>query len=88
MLAKEKIVSIRELQKNPSKALQGVTRIIRNGKSVGLFLSDEMWDELQEDIEMMTSKGLEKRIAAARKQIKKGTMKSLEEVMKEHGIRH
>lgn len=54
VLGKEKIISLSELQKNPSKALDGdIIRIVRNGKEIGIFMSkDEFGDFLEEQQEL------------------------------------
>jgi hypothetical protein len=40
-LTQEKLVTIRDLQKNPSAYLKGIVRIMKRGKTVGFFFSDE-----------------------------------------------
>jgi len=37
LLLRERTASIRDIQKNPSKALQGITRVMRGGKTFGFF---------------------------------------------------
>lgn len=39
VLSKESIVSIRDLQKNPSASLKDITRITKAGKTIGFFFS-------------------------------------------------
>lgn len=49
-LAKEKIVSLSELQKNPGKALDGdIVRIVKNGKEIGIFMSKDEFDDFVEE---------------------------------------
>lgn len=38
LLAEERTASIREIQKNPSRALRGVTRVMRGSESLGVFV--------------------------------------------------
>lgn len=68
ILAKEKIVSLSELQRNPAKALAGsIVRIVKNGKEIGIFLSREEFEDLMEEqmeIKPELKKELEKRAAS------------------------
>lgn len=50
ILAKEKIVSLSELQKNPGKALNSdIVRIVKNGKEIGIFMSKEEFEDFVEE---------------------------------------
>lgn len=50
VLTKEKIVSLSELQKNPSKALDAnIVRIVKNGKEIGIFLSKKEFEDFVEE---------------------------------------
>lgn len=50
LLAKEKIISVSDLQKNPSKALEGdIVRITKNGKEIGVFLSKNEFQDMVEE---------------------------------------
>lgn len=50
LLAKEKIVPLSDLQKNPSKALNSrIVRITKNGKEFGIFFSKEEFEDLMEE---------------------------------------
>ena len=50
ILLKEKIISLSELQKNPSKALEGdIVRIVKNGKEIGIYLSKEEFEDIIEE---------------------------------------
>lgn len=66
VLADERVASIRDVQKNPSKALQGVTRVMCGGKTIGFFFENEELNELIEDLEMTASKDLRAKAAAIR----------------------
>lgn len=47
ILAKEKIVSLSEIQRNPGKALSGeIVRIVKNGKEIGIFLSKKQCEDI------------------------------------------
>ena len=48
ILAGENIVPIRELQKNPSACLQGITRIVKGTKTLGFFFAKEEIDQIFE----------------------------------------
>lgn len=86
ILAGENIASIRDVQKNPSRALKGVTRVMRGRKTIGFFFSNAEWEELQEDMEMAASKTLQARVREARKDIKNKATISLADVAKRYGL--
>ena len=49
-LAKEKVISISALQKNPSKALDAaIVRIVKNGEEIGIFMSKEEFEDFIEE---------------------------------------
>lgn len=49
ILAKEKVVSLSALQKNPSKALDApIVRIMKNGDEIGIFMSKEEFEDFLE----------------------------------------
>jgi hypothetical protein len=72
ILANEHVASIRDIQKNPSLALQGITRVTRGSKTVGFFLANEAFADLVESQEATSSKPFVKRIAKARRDLKAG----------------
>ena len=80
ILAKEGVASIRDIQKNPSKALKGITRVIRGSKTMGFYFSNEELDELFEDIEAAMSQELRVRVKEARKGLKSSHLVSLDEL--------
>jgi PHD/YefM family antitoxin component YafN of YafNO toxin-antitoxin module len=50
VLLKEKIVSLSQLQKNPSQALNApIVKIVKNGKEIGVFLSKQEFEDLLEE---------------------------------------
>ena len=51
LLTREHIASIRDVQKNPSKTLRGVTRVMRGSKTIGFYFSNEELDDLLEDLD-------------------------------------
>jgi hypothetical protein len=85
-LSKESVASIRDIQKNPSRALRGLTRVTRGSKTIGFFLANEEMDELLEDLEMLASTKLKTRVKQARKEIKAGQTTSLADVMKKYEV--
>ena len=86
LLRREHVASIREVQKNPSKKLRGITRVMRGSKTFGFFFSNEELDELLEDLEAAASKALRARVKKARKCLKKGEVIFLAELAKEYGL--
>lgn len=86
ILTQERVVSIRDLQKHPSQALQGVTRIVKNGKSLGIFFDEETLEDMLEDFEAMSSPKYLASIRKSDKEIKEGKVVSLAAMKKEYGL--
>ena len=86
LLAKEGVASIRDIQKNPSKVLKGITRVVRGSRTIGFFFSNEELDDLLEDMEASTSTGFKAWIRQARKQVKEGKTVPLSVVAKKYGV--
>lgn len=86
LLAKEHVVSIRDIQKNPSKVLQGLTRVMRGPKTIGFFLSNEEMDNLLEDLEAAASRSLRARVKEARKGLKANQLVSIQDLAKKYGV--
>jgi PHD/YefM family antitoxin component YafN of YafNO toxin-antitoxin module len=86
LLSREHVASVRDVQKNPSKALRGITRVTRGSKTVGFFFSNEEFDELLEDLEAAGSKALRSRVREARAGLKAGEAVSLKAVAAKYGI--
>ena len=86
LLADERVASIREVQKNPSAVLRGITRVTRGSKTIGFFLSNEEFAELVESQEALSSKRFVKSISKARRDLatQKGT--SLSVLAKGYGL--
>ncbi len=57
VLLQEKIVSLSELQRNPSRALDaGIVRIVKSGKEMGIyFQKDQFEDLLEEHLELKST---------------------------------
>jgi hypothetical protein len=85
ILADEQVASIREIQKNPSRMLRGVTRVTRGSKTIGFFLSNEDFADLVESQEALASKVFVKRVARARREAKTGKGVSIKKLLKEYG---
>lgn len=83
---KERIASIREIQRNPSKALQDITRVVRGSKTIGFFLSSEEFDELLEDLEALGSQTLKARVRAARRFARTSKTFSLSDALTRYGV--
>lgn len=86
LLRREHVASIRDVQKNPSKSLRGITRVMRGSKTVGFFFSNEELDELLEDLEAAASTSLRARVKEARKGLEKGDIVSIASLVKEYGV--
>ncbi|MEK7540075.1 MAG: hypothetical protein AAB558_02400 [Patescibacteria group bacterium] len=88
ILNQERVVSIRELQMNPSKVLKGITRIMKNGKSIGFFLDKEALEDMLEDFEALNSPKYLASIRRADQEIREGKTLSLGKVMKKYGVKN
>ena len=86
ILGQESIASIRDIQKNPSKALQGITRVVRGSKTIGFFFSNEELGDLLEDIEAFSSSSFKARVKEARREMKVGKTVPLSTIAKKYGL--
>ncbi len=81
ILAKEKIVSLSELQKNPSKALNAsIVRIVKNGREIGIFMSKEEFEDLVEE-QLTLKEDFEKELKKSIKKSKKEKNESLTAIL-------
>lgn len=80
VLLKEKIVSLSELQRNPSRALDSaIVRIVRSGKEMGIyFQKDQFEDMLEEHMELQPA--FKKEVAQLVAKSKKGRRYSLKDL--------
>ena len=83
LLKHESMVNIKELQKSPSRHLQGVTRILRGKTTLGYFFAEDIFSDLIEDMEAMSSPNYLKSIMKARRSKK---LTTLSQVKKKYGI--
>ena len=86
ILADERVASIREIQKNPSRVLRGITRVTRGSKTIGFFLANQDFSDLVESQEALSSKAFLTRVAKARRDMKAGKGISLATVAKGYGL--
>lgn len=84
VIGKENIASVRDIQRNPSQALRGLTRVMRGSQTMGFYFSQDLFDELLEDIEAAGSQRLKKRAKEAR--AGKGKTHMLDEVARRYGV--
>ena len=86
VLANERVASIRDIQRNPSAAFRGITRVTRGSRTIGFFLPNEAFADLVESHEALSSKSFLRRIARARRDLnaKRGT--SLGKLAEEYGV--
>jgi len=81
ILSKEKIISLSELQKNPSKALNAdIVRIVKNGKEIGIFLSKEEFEDLIEE-GLPLKKSFKKELDESIEKSKKSEPKPLNDIL-------
>ena len=68
-LTKDKsFVSIREIQKSPSKALDGFKIVLKNWKILGIYIPQSDLDEYAEDLKALSSPKYLDLITKARKE--------------------
>lgn len=80
----EELVPVREAQKNITKYFEkGITRITKNGKSLGYLISDKALAELIEDVKSSNPAFLERMEAIKKKSTKTIPLKG---VMKEYNM--
>ena len=80
----EELIPVREAQKNITKYFKkGITRVTKNGKSLGYLLSDRALEDLIEDIEA-TNPAF---IAEMEAESKTKKRIPLDKVMKKYGIK-
>lgn len=82
-LKHERIVNIKELQKSPSRSLQGLTRILKGSTTLGYFLSAQDFEDFVEDLQAAQSLSYRRRIARSRRSKK---VLSLAQVQKRYGL--
>ena len=86
-LNREHVSSIREIQRNPSKALREVTRVVRGSKTMGFYLANDAMDELLEDMEALASRPFRARVRAARRELRAaGGAVTLATMAKRYGV--
>ncbi len=85
-LADERVASIRDIQKNPSRILRGITRITRGSRTIGFFLANTDFIELIESHEALASASFKKRIAKARRDLTTGKGKTLNALVKAYDV--
>ena len=86
LLANERIASIRDVQKNPSAALRGITRVTRGSKTIGFFLSNDDFADLTENQEALSSKAFLRQVAEGRRQSRVHKTISLDALAAEYGV--
>lgn len=86
ILAKEHVASIREIQKNPSQALKGLTRVMRSGQTIGFFFPNDELENLLEDLEALSSPAFRSRIRQARNDLRRGKTVSLKRIASRYGV--
>jgi hypothetical protein len=86
VLANERIASIRDIQRHPSKALSGLTRVMKGSETIGFFLASDDFADLVESHEALSSKAYIQRTAKARRDAKAGKGTTLDAFAKEYGL--
>ncbi len=87
-----KNITLKKLRPNLPKVIKEIdskmTRFIitKRGKPAALIMSIEDYESLLETLDILSNAGLRKKIKAAEEDIKKGNIRSLDEIDKELGI--
>ena len=87
ILGRERVASIREIQRNPSRALYGITRVVRGSKTVGFFFDNRELDDLLEDIEALSSPRFLARMRKARREYRAGKAIPATVIARRYGLR-
>ena len=91
LLTNQKFVSTKDFQTKfaaiakQAKEQMSYFRIMKHGNSVGVFLPNEVWDDLLEDLEALASPRYLKSIKESRQEAKQKKVVSLKEITKELG---
>jgi PHD/YefM family antitoxin component YafN of YafNO toxin-antitoxin module len=86
LLSAQKIISTRQFQSQFAAMVKRAAKdknyysVVRNGNSVGVFVPQQMWESLIEDMEALSSPRYLADIAEAREQIKRGEILDIDEV--------
>ena len=87
ILTAHNVVSVRDVQQSPSRALRGITRVMKNGNTMGFYFSNEEFAEILEDLEALGSLELKQRVRQARQNLLKNkNFTSLSQVAKKYGL--
>ena len=87
-----KSITLKQLRPNLPKVISEIdskmTRFVvtKRGKPAALMMSIEDYEGLLETLDILSNTGLKKKIKAAEEDIKKGNIRSLDEIDKELGI--
>ena len=88
LLTAQKIISTRHFQSQFSAMVKAAEEngnyynVVRNSESIGVFIPKDMWEDLLEDMEAMSSKRYLEDIKNSRQQHKKGETVDFNEVFK------
>ncbi|MFH1098366.1 MAG: hypothetical protein V1723_00335 [Candidatus Uhrbacteria bacterium] len=86
-LRRERVISFRDLKRNPAGACRGITRIVDGARTRGFVLSPRVLDDLIENLEALSSPQFLASIRRARRDVAHGRTYTLDEVKRELGIR-
>ena len=87
ILGRERTSSIRDIQRSPSRALRGITRVVRGSRTVGFFFSNEEFSDLLEDLEAISSPHFRARMRKARREHRAGRAIPFEVIARRYGVR-
>jgi len=86
LLTSQRIISTKQFQSKFAQAVRDAEKngeyynVVRNSKSVGIFMPQKLWDSLMEDLEALSSPKYLKKIAQSRKEAKEGKVYDFDEV--------
>ncbi len=87
LLQAQKIISTRHFQSQFASVVKKARsegnyyNVVRNSESVGVFIPKEMWDDLLEDMEALSSKRYFQDIQESREQHRKGQTVDLDDLL-------
>lgn len=89
LLTSQKFVSTKEFQTKfadivkQAKKQMSYFQIMKHGNSVGVFLPNDVWDDILEDLEALDSPKYLNNIQTSRREAQRGQTVSLKEIAKE-----
>jgi len=89
LLTAQKIISTKQFQSKFAQAVREAEKsgeyynVVKNSKSIGVFMPKKFWESLMEDLEALSSPNYLKKIEESRKAAKNGKFVDLDDLLKD-----